>query len=74
MGLVACYTGLILWKLFCALDSEHYPVRTYADLGERIFGRWFKHLCTVLQSLQLIINVCLSPFAFLLLLLLVIKS
>ncbi|KAI0094160.1 transmembrane amino acid transporter protein-domain-containing protein [Irpex rosettiformis] len=63
MGGVACYTGLILWKLFCALDSEHYPVRTYADLGERIFGTWFKNLCTVLQSLQLIINVgtiCLS--------------
>ncbi|KAI0687986.1 transmembrane amino acid transporter protein-domain-containing protein [Cytidiella melzeri] len=63
MGFVACYTGLLLWKLFCALDSEHYPIRTYADLGERIFGSWFKNLCAVLQSLQLIINVgtiCLS--------------
>ncbi|KDQ54668.1 hypothetical protein JAAARDRAFT_182158 [Jaapia argillacea MUCL 33604] len=63
MGGVACYTGLILWRLFIKLDSDRYPVKTYADLAERIFGRWFKHLCTVLQSIQLIINVgtiCLS--------------
>ncbi|KAI0086111.1 hypothetical protein BDY19DRAFT_908621 [Irpex rosettiformis] len=54
MSGVACYTGLILWKLFCA---EYYPVQMYADLEERIFGTWFKNLCTVLQSLQFIINV-----------------
>jgi len=63
MGVVACYTGLILWRLFCALDSDRYPVKTYSDLCERILGTWFKHLSTVLQSLQLIINVgtiCLS--------------
>lgn len=57
MGGVACYTGLILWRLFCRLDSEQYPIRTYSDIAERIFGRWFKHFCTVLQTLQLIINV-----------------
>uniref|UniRef100_A0A0W0FFB4 Amino acid transporter transmembrane domain-containing protein n=1 Tax=Moniliophthora roreri TaxID=221103 RepID=A0A0W0FFB4_MONRR len=63
MGAVACYTGLILSHLFCKLDSVQYPVRTYADLGGRILGNWFKHLCTALQSLQLIVNVgtiCLS--------------
>lgn len=57
MGIVACYTGLLLWRLFCSLDSEHYPIRTYADLGEHVFGTWFKHLCAALQTLQLIINV-----------------
>ncbi|TFK47166.1 hypothetical protein OE88DRAFT_1666471 [Heliocybe sulcata] len=57
MGGIACYTGLILWRLFCRLDSEQYPIRTYSDLAERIFGKWFKHFCSVLQSLQLIINV-----------------
>ncbi|KDQ54669.1 hypothetical protein JAAARDRAFT_135255 [Jaapia argillacea MUCL 33604] len=63
MGAVACYTGLILWRLFVKLDSDRYPVKTYADLAERIFGKWFKHLCTVLQSIQLIIivgTICLS--------------
>ncbi|KAF8920893.1 hypothetical protein BGZ52_011854, partial [Haplosporangium bisporale] len=36
---------------------------TYADIAERIFGRSARHVCTVLQSLQLIVNVgviCLS--------------
>ncbi|KAG7086423.1 hypothetical protein E1B28_002377 [Marasmius oreades] len=63
MGAAACYTGLILSNLFCKLDSFEYPVRTYADLGGRVFGHWFKHMCTALQSLQLVINVgtiCLS--------------
>ncbi|KAJ3799532.1 transmembrane amino acid transporter protein-domain-containing protein [Lentinula aff. detonsa] len=63
MGGVACFTGLQLWRLFCRLDSHEYPVKTYGDLAERILGREFKHFCTVLQSLQLIINVgviCLS--------------
>ncbi|KDQ54670.1 hypothetical protein JAAARDRAFT_60621 [Jaapia argillacea MUCL 33604] len=63
MGAVACYTGLILWHLFLKLDSDRYPIKTYADLAERIFGTWFKHLCSVLQSVQLIIivgTICLS--------------
>lgn len=57
------YTGLVLWRLFLALDSSRYPVKTYSDLAERIFGRWARHLVTVLQSIQLIVNVgviCLS--------------
>jgi hypothetical protein len=57
MGIIACYTGLLLWYLFCKLDSDIYPVKTYADLGRRVFGTWFGHLCAVLQTIQLIINV-----------------
>jgi len=60
---MAFYTGLILWKLFVKLDSDQYPIRTYSDLGERIYGKWARHICTVLQSVQLIVNVgtiCLS--------------
>lgn len=60
VGGVACYTGLLLWRLFCQLDSDEYPVKTYADLGHRIFGNWFKNMCAALQSLQLIINVSIS--------------
>jgi len=63
MGVMACYTGLLLWWLFLKLDSDTFPVKTYSDLVERIFGRWARHVVTVLQSIQLIINVgtiCLS--------------
>jgi hypothetical protein len=63
MGAVACYTGLQLWRLFCRLDSDEFPIKTYGDLAQRILGTPFKHFCTALQTLQLIINVgviCLS--------------
>lgn len=63
MGVAACYTGLLLWWLFLKLDSDLYPVKTYSDLVERIFGRVARHLVNILQSIQLIVNVgtiCLS--------------
>ncbi|KAH9484608.1 N amino acid transport system protein [Psilocybe cubensis] len=63
MGAMALYTGLILWRLFVRLDSVRYPLKTYADIAERIFGRTARHICNVLQSVQLLVNVatiCLS--------------
>ena len=57
VGLIALYTGLILWRLHIRLDSIKYPLKTYADIAERIFGKTARHICTVLQSLQLIMNV-----------------
>ena len=60
MGAVACYTGLILWRLFCQLDSDRYPIKTYGDIAERIFGTQFRHFCNALQTLQLVINVSFS--------------
>ncbi|CAK5267813.1 unnamed protein product [Mycena citricolor] len=57
MGLVALYTGLILWRLFVRLDSLRYPVLSYADLAERIFGTWARRVSLVLQSLQLVVFV-----------------
>jgi hypothetical protein len=57
MGILALYTGLILWRLFIRLDSPRYPLRTYADIAERIFGRAARHVCNVLQALQLLVNV-----------------
>lgn len=66
MGLIALYTGLILWRLFIRLDSLHYPLKTYADIAERIFGRTARHFCTVLQSIQLVINVSYVHFRVLL--------
>ena len=57
VGLIALYTGLILWRLHIRLDSIKYPLKTYADIAERIFGKTARHVCTVLQSLQLVVNV-----------------
>jgi len=57
MGIIALYTGLILWRLFVRMDSIRYPVQTYADIAERIFGKWARYLVNVLQSLQLLVNV-----------------
>ncbi|KAF8626471.1 hypothetical protein AX15_004862 [Amanita polypyramis BW_CC] len=54
---MSTYSGLILWKLFLRLDSLRYPLKTYADIAERIYGKTARHICTFLQTLQLIINV-----------------
>ena len=62
---MALYTGLILWRLFVRLDSPRHPVRSYGDLAERIYGRAARHVVSVLQSIQLIVNVRhLSTYAF----------
>ena len=57
VGFLAAYTGLILWRLFVRLDSTRHPLKTYGDIAERIFGRAARHVCTVLQSIQLLVNV-----------------
>jgi hypothetical protein len=57
MGAVAAYTGLILSHLYLKLDSDLYPIRTYGDIGARLFGEGFRHFISALQTLQLIVNV-----------------
>jgi len=57
VGILATYTGIILWRLFIRLDSLRYPLRSYADIVERIFGKTARHIVTILQSLQLLIGV-----------------
>lgn len=67
ISLPACISAwicsTILWRLFLALDSARYPVKTFGDIGERIFGTWARYVIVVLQTIQLVINVgliCLS--------------
>ncbi|KAJ7091392.1 transmembrane amino acid transporter protein-domain-containing protein [Mycena belliarum] len=57
MGLIATYTGLLLWRLFIRLDSLRYPILSYADIVERIFGTRARRVSTVLQSVQLVVFV-----------------
>jgi hypothetical protein len=47
---------MILWRLFLALDSARYPVKTFGDIGERIFGTWARYIIVVLQSIQLVVS------------------
>lgn len=56
-GILAAYSGFLLWWMFLKLDSERYPIKSFGDLGQRIYGSWFRHLCNILQSLQLVFNV-----------------
>lgn len=64
MGVAALYTGLIIWRLYVRLDSLRYPIRTYGDLADRLFGPWAKNLVTSLQTLQLIVNVSTNQHAW----------
>jgi hypothetical protein len=50
--LLAVGAGQIIWKLYLSMDSSKYPVVCYADLGERTFGRFIRHVFNVFQSFQ----------------------
>ncbi|KAF8435462.1 transmembrane amino acid transporter protein-domain-containing protein [Boletus edulis BED1] len=56
-GVMAAYSGVLLWHMYLKLDSDRFPLKSFGDLGHRIFGNWFRIVCHVLQSLQLIFNV-----------------
>ena len=40
---MAAYSGFLLWYLFMKLDSDKYPLKSFGDLGYRIYGPWFRH-------------------------------
>lgn len=54
--LLAFGSGQILWRMYLAMDSAKYPVKCYADLGQRTYGRVVKHVFNVLQSIQLLVR------------------
>lgn len=41
------------------IDSDRYPVKTFADLFFRIYGKWAAHIANLLQTLQLLMAVSL---------------
>jgi hypothetical protein len=43
--------------MFCGLDSDLYPLKSYGDVAYRVFGPWARHCVNILQSIQLIFNV-----------------
>lgn len=39
------------------LDSDRYPMKTYADAFFRVFGSWARHFVNILQAIQLLLTV-----------------
>jgi hypothetical protein len=54
---LAGYSGYLLWDAFLGLDSYQYPVRSFGDLGFRLYGPWMRYLFNFLQGIQLLLNV-----------------
>lgn len=54
-GLMAGYSGYLIWHTFLGLDSHQFPLRNYGDLGFRLFGSWARHVLNVLQALALLL-------------------
>jgi hypothetical protein len=40
-----------------ALDSDRYPMKSYADCFFRVYGRWARHGVNILQAIQLLFTV-----------------
>ncbi|ORX48818.1 hypothetical protein DM01DRAFT_1291785 [Hesseltinella vesiculosa] len=57
MGAAAAYTGWQIWRMYLGMDSDRFPLRNYADLAGRIFGKTAEHIINVLQCIQLLFNV-----------------
>ncbi|KAJ5913617.1 hypothetical protein N7504_002500 [Penicillium tannophilum] len=54
---LAGYSGFLLWDTFMGLDSYQFPLRSFGDMGFRLYGPWMRHLFNILQSIQLLLNV-----------------
>ncbi|KAJ5723155.1 hypothetical protein N7488_001190 [Penicillium malachiteum] len=54
---LAGYSGYLLWDTFLGLDSYQFPLRSFGDMGFRLYGPWMRHLFNFLQSVQLLLNV-----------------
>lgn len=57
LAALAGYSGYLLWQMFMGMDSYQYPVKSYGDLGFRLYGRWLRYLFNFLQGVQLLLNV-----------------
>ncbi|KAL7619367.1 hypothetical protein AAE478_009904 [Parahypoxylon ruwenzoriense] len=56
-GVMSYYSGWILWKVFCGLDSYVFPVRGYGDFFFRLFGPWARHFINIVQAIQVLLTV-----------------
>ncbi|CAL5868129.1 uncharacterized protein PFLUO_LOCUS2353 [Penicillium psychrofluorescens] len=56
-GLMVGYSGYLIWRVFCGVDSHQFPAKNYGDLGFRTWGRGGRYVTNVLQGLSLLLLV-----------------
>ncbi|EER36957.1 amino acid transporter [Histoplasma capsulatum var. duboisii H88] len=56
-GAMAGFSGYLLWDCFMGVDSYEFPVKSFGDLGYRIYGAWARYMLNGLQAIQLLCNV-----------------
>lgn len=54
-GLMAGYSGYLIWRVFLGTDSYQFPNRNYGDLAFRTWGTPMRHLTNCLQALALLL-------------------
>ena len=54
---LAGFSGYLLWDCFIGLDSYQFPVKSFGDIGFRVFGTWARYMLNILQAIQLLCNV-----------------
>ena len=52
-GIAAAASGLMIWKVFLALDSSRYPMLSFGDPFFRLFGPKTRHFINITQAFQM---------------------
>ncbi|KAJ3496480.1 hypothetical protein NLG97_g2627 [Lecanicillium saksenae] len=56
-GLLAGYSGYLIYRMYLGMDSYQFPVKNYGDLGYRTMGPFGRHIANVSQALSLVMLV-----------------
>ncbi|KAI2790114.1 hypothetical protein POX_d05619 [Penicillium oxalicum] len=54
-GIMAGYSGYLIWRVFLGVDSLQFPVRNYGDLGFRTIGRYGRYITNICQGISLLL-------------------
>lgn len=56
-GLLAGYSGYLVWRVFLGVDSYEFPAKNYGDLGFRTLGRYGRYVTNIFQAIALLLIV-----------------
>ncbi|KAH8690322.1 transmembrane amino acid transporter protein-domain-containing protein [Talaromyces proteolyticus] len=56
-GLMAGYSGYLVWRVFMGLDSHQFPVRNYGDIAFRSCGQTIRYITNIMQAIALLLLV-----------------
>ncbi|EPS31970.1 hypothetical protein PDE_06929 [Penicillium oxalicum 114-2] len=57
MALAAFASGIMIWRVFLALDSARFPVVSFGDPFLRLLGPRMRHFINFMQSVQMFLSV-----------------